>query len=397
MRAVVFDGPGRVRVAEVPDPSLRAPGDAIVRVLRTAICGSDLHFLHAKAPIEPGDVLGHEAVGVVEAVGDGVRRFRPGDRVVVAFDIACGACWFCERGQTSLCEDFMNLGAGAFGGGLPGAQAEHVRIPVADVNLLAVPDDVDDEHALFVGDVADDGAVRRRARIDRTRHVGGRARRRSRRVLRDPGGAEPRGAPCSGSIGSRPGSRSPPPPAPSRSTPPRCTRRWRWRSARATEAPDVVIEAVGTPEAYETAVEMVRRGGRGRRRRHVRGRIGRGPARGVLGARAHRPVRRHLPGARVVGAGDAGGPGRAAGSGAADQPSSAAGRGAARATRCSTAVRPRRCSCCRERHVPARRSGRSGGDRRRPPGGEPRARPGAPQAAPGRGVGPAGASTRASA
>src|SRR4029077_5588083 len=157
MRAVVFDGTGRVRVAEVADPGLREKTDAIVRVVRTSICGSDLHFLHAKAPIEPGEVLGHEAVGVVEEVGGGVRRFRSGDRVVVAFDIACGACWFCDRGQTSLCEDFRNLGAGAFGGGLPGVQAERVRIPVADVNLLGVPDDVEDERALFTGDVLTPG------------------------------------------------------------------------------------------------------------------------------------------------------------------------------------------------------------------------------------------------
>jgi len=75
----------------------------------------------------------------------------------VAFDIACGACWFCERGQTQLCEDFRNLGAGAFGGGLPGAQAERLRVPVADVNLLRVPDDVDDEAAVFVGDVLTTG------------------------------------------------------------------------------------------------------------------------------------------------------------------------------------------------------------------------------------------------
>ncbi len=260
MRAVVFDGPGRVRVAEVPDPSLQAPGDAIVRVLRTAICGSDLHFLHAKAPIEPGDVLGHEAVGVVEAVGDGVRRIRPGDRVVASFDIACGACWFCERGQTSLCEDFMNLGAGAFGGGLPGAQAEHVRIPVADVNLLEVPDDVDDEHALFVGDVATTGLFAAglasigpgtsvavlgvgpvgffaiQAARNRGATVFGVDREPARLALAAAAGAEPVDAGAVHApmaLAERTGDRG----------------------------PDVVIEAVGTPEAYETAVEMVRRGG----------------------------------------------------------------------------------------------------------------------------------------
>lgn len=153
MRAVTFREPGRVEVADVPDPSVEDDRDAVVGISVSAICGSDLHFLHGKAPLEPGDVMGHEAVGVVEAVGAAVERFSPGDRVVVAFDIACGACWFCRNGQTGLCEDFRNLGAGLFGGGLPGAQAERVRVPIADVNLLAIPPGIDDERAIFVGDV----------------------------------------------------------------------------------------------------------------------------------------------------------------------------------------------------------------------------------------------------
>lgn len=157
MRAVVFEGIGRVSVAEVPDPVLEDPRDAIVRVTTAAICGSDLHFFHGKAPLEAGETIGHEAVGLIEAVGSDVERFRPGQRVVVAFDIACGRCWFCRNGQTQLCEDFRNLGAGIFGGGLGGAQAELVRIPVADTNLLAVPDGMDDEHALFVGDILTTG------------------------------------------------------------------------------------------------------------------------------------------------------------------------------------------------------------------------------------------------
>lgn len=152
MRAVVFEREGVVRVADVPEPVVEEPGDAVVRVSRVAICGSDLHFLHGKAPIDPGDVLGHEAMGVVQAVGEDVRRFQPGDRVAIAFQLACGRCWFCERGQTALCEDSRTLGAGAFGGGLAGAQAELVRVPVADVNLLALPERVDDDRGLFVGD-----------------------------------------------------------------------------------------------------------------------------------------------------------------------------------------------------------------------------------------------------
>lgn len=157
MRAVVYRDVGRVEVADVPDPTISEPTDAIVRVALSAICGSDLHFFHGKAPLEPGETIGHEAVGVVEAVGSEVRDVSPGDRVVVAFVIACGACWFCRNGQTQLCEDYRNLGAGIFGGSLGGAQAELVRVPVADTNLLAVPEDVSDERALFVGDVATTG------------------------------------------------------------------------------------------------------------------------------------------------------------------------------------------------------------------------------------------------
>jgi threonine dehydrogenase-like Zn-dependent dehydrogenase len=157
VRAVVFREAGRVVVSGVPEPKIERPDDAIVRVSRAGICGSDLHFFHLKAPIDPGEVLGHEAVGIVERAGPAVRSFREGQRVVVAFHIACGACWFCRHGETSLCEDFRNLGAGAFGGGLAGTQAERVRVPVADVNLLAVPSAVDDERALFVADVLTTG------------------------------------------------------------------------------------------------------------------------------------------------------------------------------------------------------------------------------------------------
>ncbi len=153
MRAVVYRGPGRVEVADVPEPVVEDPRDAIVRVSTTAICGSDLHFFHGKAPLEPGDTMGHEAVGVVERVGPGVTRSAPGQRVAVAFSIACGSCWFCEHGQTQLCEDARILGAGLFGGALGGAQAELVRVPNADVNLLRVGDGIDDDRAVFLGDV----------------------------------------------------------------------------------------------------------------------------------------------------------------------------------------------------------------------------------------------------
>jgi threonine dehydrogenase-like Zn-dependent dehydrogenase len=157
MRAVVYRGVERVEVGDVPDPVIEDPKDAIVRVGLTAICGSDLHLYHGKAPLEPGDTIGHEAIGVIEQVGPAVTRFAPGQRVVVSFGIACGACWFCRRGQTQLCEDFGFLGYGMFGGSLGGAQAELLRVPVADVNLLPVPEGLDDDRAMFVGDALTTG------------------------------------------------------------------------------------------------------------------------------------------------------------------------------------------------------------------------------------------------
>jgi threonine dehydrogenase-like Zn-dependent dehydrogenase len=141
-----------VEVTDVPDPVLDDPESAVVKVRTAAICGSDLHFLHGKAPVEPGDILGHEAVGIVEAVGADVRTFAAGDRVVLSYITACGRCWFCERGQSALCERSRVFGAGAFGGDLAGAHAERVAVPVADVNLLRVPDAIEDERAVFLGD-----------------------------------------------------------------------------------------------------------------------------------------------------------------------------------------------------------------------------------------------------
>jgi threonine dehydrogenase-like Zn-dependent dehydrogenase len=157
VRAVVFEDVGSVAVADVPDPVLQKPDDAIVRVTLSAICGSDMHFFHGKAPLDRGETIGHEAVGVVQAVGPAVSRLREGDRVVASLVIACGACWFCRNGQTQLCDEFRNLGAGIFGGGLGGAQAERLRVPHADVNLLTLPEDVPDDHAIFVGDIGTTG------------------------------------------------------------------------------------------------------------------------------------------------------------------------------------------------------------------------------------------------
>jgi threonine dehydrogenase-like Zn-dependent dehydrogenase len=157
VKAVVYQDVGKVVVGDVPDPRIEQPGDAIVRVKLSAICGSDLHLVEGRVPLLPGETIGHEAVGVVEEIGPAVERFSAGTRVVVAFDNACGHCWFCRRGQTALCEEFRNLGGGTFGGSLGGAQAERLRVPYADTNLLPVPDEVDDERALFVGDTLTTG------------------------------------------------------------------------------------------------------------------------------------------------------------------------------------------------------------------------------------------------
>lgn len=157
MKAVVFEDVEKVRVDDIDEPSIAEPSDAIVRVTTSAICGSDLHFLHGKAPMLPGEQLGHEGIGVVEAVGEGVDRFSPGDRVVIAFNIVCGECWFCQSEQTALCENYRNMGGGLATGSLGGTQAELVLVPNANVNLLKVPEDMEDERALFVGDILTTG------------------------------------------------------------------------------------------------------------------------------------------------------------------------------------------------------------------------------------------------
>ncbi|HEX9711958.1 MAG TPA: alcohol dehydrogenase catalytic domain-containing protein [Actinomycetota bacterium] len=158
MRAVLFDDVGSLRVGDYPEPSLLEPRDAIVRVTTAAICGSDLHLLHGRIPgVRAGSVIGHEFVGIVEQVGDGVTGVAPGDRVVGSFVIACGECWACARGSYNHCDDMRVLGYGIFTGDLDGAQAERVRVPGADLNLHKVPGALTDEHAIFAGDILTTG------------------------------------------------------------------------------------------------------------------------------------------------------------------------------------------------------------------------------------------------
>jgi threonine dehydrogenase-like Zn-dependent dehydrogenase len=164
MRAVTWQGREDVRVTEVADPIIKEATDALVRVTSTAICGSDLHlystlgmYLHA------GDVLGHEAMGVVEEVGTAAGRLKPGDRVVVPFNISCGDCWMCSRHLYAQCETTQvvehDKGAALFGytelyGRVPGGQAEYLRVPQAQFGPVVVPqDDRPDEHWLFLSDI----------------------------------------------------------------------------------------------------------------------------------------------------------------------------------------------------------------------------------------------------
>lgn len=152
MRAVTFAEPGRVEVRQIPDPLPPGPDDALVRMTVAGLCGSDLHIFKGHTPIEEGAGLGHELVGVVERVGDGVRRVAVGDRVVASFVIACGGCRLCRRGWFSQCEERAILGHGALFGGLGGAQADLCLIPNADLNLFRLPETVTDAQAVFVGD-----------------------------------------------------------------------------------------------------------------------------------------------------------------------------------------------------------------------------------------------------
>lgn len=163
MRAVTWQGRRDVRVEDVPDPRIEAPTDAVIRITTTGLCGSDLHLYDPLTPfMQPGDVIGHEPMGVVEEAGAGVSELSVGDRVVVPFQIACGHCWMCERGLPTQCETTQNrdqgTGADLFGysslyGSVPGAQAEYLRVPHADYGPIVVPQGPSDERLVYLSDV----------------------------------------------------------------------------------------------------------------------------------------------------------------------------------------------------------------------------------------------------
>jgi Threonine dehydrogenase and related Zn-dependent dehydrogenases len=174
MKANCWMGKKRLEVLEVPDPKILNSRDAIVRITSTAICGSDLHLYNGLIPtMEKGDVLGHEFMGEVVETGPAVKNLKVGDRVVVPFPIACGACNMCQRDLFSLCENsnpnasiaeklMGHSPAGLFGyshmlGGFAGGQAEYARVPFADVGPLKVPDGLPDEKVLFLSDILPTG------------------------------------------------------------------------------------------------------------------------------------------------------------------------------------------------------------------------------------------------
>jgi len=162
MLAMSYRGPYRVRIVGKPIPEIEHPRDAIVRVTRACICGSDLHLYHGLVPdTRVGQTFGHEFVGIVEEVGSNVRNLKPGDRVLVPFNIACGECYFCLKGLFGNCHNSnpnATAAGGIFGyshtcGGYDGGQAEYVRVPYADVGPYKIPDGIDDDNAALCTDV----------------------------------------------------------------------------------------------------------------------------------------------------------------------------------------------------------------------------------------------------
>ena len=153
MKALTYQGEGTVKVVDAPKPAIQGSRDVLVRVTLGAVCGSDLHILHGNTPMNEGAVLGHEFVGVVEDAGGEVSRFKPGDRVVSSFFTACGHCALCRKGWFNQCVDKGTFGHGEYFGGLGGGQAEYVVVPNADTTMEPIPDGMDDEQAIFVGDI----------------------------------------------------------------------------------------------------------------------------------------------------------------------------------------------------------------------------------------------------
>jgi alcohol dehydrogenase len=261
MRALVYHGPGQKAWQEVPDPEITDDGDAIVRVDATTICGTDLHILDGDVPLSRGRVLGHEAVGTVDEVGDGVCRLRPGDRVLVSCISACGTCRFCREGRYGQC-----LGGGGWilGRKIDGTQAEYVRVPFADASTYRIPDGVTDEEVLMLADLLPTGyevgvlaggvrpgqvvAVVGAGPVGLSALTGARLYSPSHVVAVDPSEAGLEAAKHFGADVLVDSSRENPEAAIGELT--------------GGLGADVAIEAVGAPAAFELAVSLVRPGGR---------------------------------------------------------------------------------------------------------------------------------------
>jgi threonine dehydrogenase-like Zn-dependent dehydrogenase len=163
MKAVTWHGRRDVRVDEVPDPAIKEPTDAVIRVTSSGICGSDLHLYEVMGPfMSEGDILGHEPMGVVEEVGHEVEQITPGDRVVIPFNISCGHCFMCDQGLYSQCETTQvrehEKGAALFGytklyGEVPGGQAQFLRVPQAHFGPIKVPEGPPDDRFVYLSDV----------------------------------------------------------------------------------------------------------------------------------------------------------------------------------------------------------------------------------------------------
>jgi len=154
MKALVYGGPGLKAIEERPKPEIQAPGDAIVKMAKTTICGTDLHILKGDvATCKPGRILGHEGVGIIDCVGAGVTAFRAGDRVLISCVSSCGKCDYCRRGMYSHC----TTGGWILGNQIDGTQAEYVRTPHADTSLYPIPQGADDEALVMLSDILPTG------------------------------------------------------------------------------------------------------------------------------------------------------------------------------------------------------------------------------------------------
>ena len=187
MKALVYQGPGKKALEERPLPTIAAPTDAIVKITKTTICGTDLHILKGDVPTcAPGRILGHEGVGVVDSVGAGVTGFRPGDRVLISCISACGKCEYCRKGMYSHC----TTGGWILGNEIDGTQAEYVRIPHADTSLYRIPAGADEEALVMLSDILptgfECGVLNGKGRAGR---YGGHRRRRADRPRRAADGA----------------------------------------------------------------------------------------------------------------------------------------------------------------------------------------------------------------